>query len=186
MHADGDAAFKALGCRTLNVVGSNSVTQFFNVDANYVQCYNKLRLQDVPSYGGTSLQLSSSATVTLPSGSSIRFKEINREMSHNDLSDTYKVKTYFARYKKSYAEETGIEYTDEYTPMLIAEEVDKYMHKAVVIRNGEIVNWEAREMIPYHQAMLIDQKERNDDQDRKIMELMFEIEELKKQLNHLN
>lgn len=186
IYSDGDAAFKGLGCRTLDVVGSSGVTTFFSVSANYIHCYNQTRIHDVPSYGGQSIYLSNTNTITFASGSSIRYKEIDREISHNDLSDTYKVKTYFARYKKSYAEEAGIEYTDEYTPMLIAEEIDKYMHKAVVIRNGEIVNWEAREMIPYHQAMIIDQKERNDDQDKKIMELMFEIEELKKQLNHLN
>ena len=69
-------------------------------------------------------------------------------------------------------------------PMLIAEEIEKVFPNAVKYTgDGLVDDYDYHLLASVHQGMIIEQKERNDIQDKEIRRLKAEIEELKKLLN---
>ena len=95
-------------------------------------------------------------TLALGSGSSIRYKDVLRDMTAEDVEKAYKIQPVIAKMKKGYLDERD-ERFGKYYPMLVAENVDEYLPDAADHMNGMADNWNVRVMIPVHHQMLIDQ-----------------------------
>lgn len=91
--------------------------------------------------------------------SSRRYKDIGRDMCHEDIQGLYNIIPVWAKYKNGYLgendERCGVEH-----PMFIAEDVEKYAPLAVDHnKEGKPENWNYRIMIPYMFQMIKSQKE---------------------------
>lgn len=105
------------------------------------------------------------------SSSSIRYKEVDRDMSKEDVDDIYQIQPVFAKYKKGYLREDD-ERNGIYYPMFIAEDVEKYVPIAVDHNEeGKTENWNERVMIPIMFQMIKSQKEQIDNLQTRIDEL---------------
>ena len=104
--------------------------------------------------------------------SSIRYKEILRKLNNKDVANAYNINPVMARYKDGYLSNKDNR-VGKYFPMFVAENVYDNLPDAVDFNeDGQIETWNQMIMIPLMFQMLKSQKE--------------EIEELKKQINHLN
>lgn len=106
------------------------------------------------------------------SASSIRYKDILRDMTSDDIEELYKIKPVIAKYKDGYLAE-GDERIGIGHPMFIAEDIEKYF-KIGVDHNeqGQPENWNYRILIPAMFQMIKSQKE-------EINLLKIEVETLK-------
>lgn len=104
-------------------------------------------------------------------GSSLRYKQVGKLTTHQNISDAYKVNVYQAQYKQGYLKETDQRNNIEY-PMFIAEQMNEHLPIAVdKNENGQCETWNERVLIPIMFQMIKDQKK--------------EIEELKQRLDKL-
>lgn len=94
--------------------------------------------------------------------SSIRYKEVLRDMTAEDVEELYKIQPVIARYKEDYLAKSDERYGINH-PMFIAEDVERYF-KIGVDHNesGQAENWNYRVMIPTMFQMLKSQKEQLD------------------------
>lgn len=89
----------------------------------------------------------SQATICYGSASSIRYKDVIRDLTAEDVEKAYNIQPVIAKYKDGYLvdgdERVGMAY-----PMLVAEDVEKYLPTVATHRNGLTENWDERAMIP--------------------------------------
>ena len=105
--------------------------------------------------------------------SSIRYKDVERPISQDDIKELYSLPVMLAKYKDEYLSESD-ERFGKYMPMFIAEDVEKVYPLAVDHNaEGQPENWNYRIMIPIMFQMIKDQKSQLD-------ELKSELAELKK------
>lgn len=105
--------------------------------------------------------------------SSIRYKDVERPISQDDIKELYSLPVMLAKYKDEYLSESD-ERFGKYMPMFIAEDVEKVYPLAVDHNaEGQPENWNYRIMIPIMFQMIKDQKSQLD-------ELKSRLEELKK------
>lgn len=98
----------------------------------------------------------------LGTGSSIRFKEVIRDMTEDDLEEIYKIQPVIAMYKEDYLRKEDERYRVPH-PMFIAEDVAEHFPEAADHeKDGEVLNWNYRVMIPAMFQMLKSQKEEID------------------------
>lgn len=93
------------------------------------------------------------------SSSSIRYKEVLRDLTSEDVDDIFNIQPVLAKYKKGYLVETD-ERCDVFYPMFIAEDVEKHAPFAVDHnKDGSVESWNTRIMIPMMFQMIKSQKE---------------------------
>lgn len=94
--------------------------------------------------------------------SSIRYKEVLRDMTKDDIENLYNIQPVIAKYKDEILSETDERY-DKYHPMFIAENVDEFFPEgANHNQDGSVENWNHRVMIPAMFQMIKSQKEEID------------------------
>lgn len=121
---------------------------------------------------------SSDGRVYRAAASSIRYKDVNREMSDEDIKPAYDLRPVLAKYKEGYLHESDPMNGKE-MPMFIAEEVAKTIPEAVIYNaEGEVEDWNARVIIPVQHQMILDQKNRID-------KLESELADMKKLLKEV-
>ena len=121
--------------------------------------------------------------VEISSGSSIRYKDVYGSLTSDNWKGFYNVKPVLASYKEGHLPEDH-KWNGVKMPMLIAEEIEKVFPNAVKYTgDGLVDDYDYHLLASVHQGMIIEQKERNDIQDKEIRRLKAEIEELKKLLN---
>ena len=110
--------------------------------------------------------------------SSIRFKNVDRNLTSDDIEAFYSVNPVFASYKDEYL--NGRDYwKDVKMPMMIAEDIEKALPKSVKYDSDDNVkDYSNHVVLSVHQKMLIDQRE-------KITKLEEEVAQLKKLLAKL-
>ena len=148
-----------------------------------LRCFSTLSLSGLPTgtTGGylriTKTDLdpesySEAFQISYSSSSSKRYKNVGRLLTNNDIEKAYNIEVRMAKYKKGYLSEDD-ERCGKQFPMFIAEQMEEFLPDAVDHNsNGLAETWNDRVIIPIMFQMLKSQKE--------------EIEELKKQINHLN
>lgn len=141
-------------CGTDDVTDGTDLFQIFNLHT--LTSGNYLRIFD--------------NTVYISSSSSERYKILGDEMPKKFLDNLYNITPRLARYKDGYLgkddERLGIEF-----PMFIAEDVEKYFPLAIDHVDGKAENWNERIMIPAMFAMIKNQKEQLDRQEKLINQL---------------
>ena len=100
-------------------------------------------------------------TIMKVSSSSIRYKDVDRELNSKDIEDYYKIGVYSAKYKEGYLQEDD-PLNGVYMPMFIAENVNDVFPEAVIKLNGQPENWNGRIIVPAMFAMIKSQKEQID------------------------
>lgn len=102
--------------------------------------------------------------------SSERYKILGDSLTEEFIESLYNIEPIMARYKDGYLEEhderVGVEF-----PMFRAEDVEKYFPLAVDHIDGKAENWNERIMIPAMFAMIKNQKEQLDRQEKLINQL---------------
>lgn len=123
------------------------------------------------STSGTALVMSSQA-IYRQASSSKRFKDIEKDLSVEELEEWYKIQPVWAKYKDGYLSE-GDPKDGMYMPMFIAEDVAEHFPEAATTGDdGQIEDWNHRVMIPAMWQMLKEQK-------AEIDALKAQVEELK-------
>lgn len=105
--------------------------------------------------------------------SSKRFKDIERDMTAEDVEELYKIQPVIAKYKDEYLSNPEDERYQKYMPMFIAEDVDE--HFSICAQHGKggtVDDWNYRIMIPAMFQMIKSQK-------AEIDKLKAEVEALK-------
>ena len=98
----------------------------------------------------------------LRSSSSLRYKNIDRDMNEDDILPLYEIKPVFASYKENHIKKEDQRYGKSF-PMLIAEDVQKYFPDAVDLNSDlEAETWNERVLIPAMFQMIKSQKEHID------------------------
>lgn len=90
---------------------------------------------------------SSVGTIAYGSASSIRYKDVIRDMTSEDVERAYNIQPVIAKYKDGYLVETDERVGMAY-PMFVAEDVEKYLPTVATHRDGLTENWDERAMIP--------------------------------------
>jgi len=90
---------------------------------------------------------SSVGTIAYGSASSIRYKDVIRDMTEEDVEKAYGIQPVIAKYKDGYLVETDERVGMAY-PMFVAEDVEKYLPTVATHRDGLTENWDERAMIP--------------------------------------
>ena len=86
-------------------------------------------------------------TIAYGSASSIRYKDVIRDMTSEDVEKAYGIQPVIAKYKDGYLVETDERVGMAY-PMFVAEDVEKYLPTVATHRDGLTENWDERAMIP--------------------------------------
>ena len=97
------------------------------------------------------------ATVSYSSSSSRRYKDVDRELTSEDIEAAYNVEVHMAKYKKGYLAADD-ERCGKFYPMFIAEQVEEFLPDVVDHRDGKTESWNERVMIPIMFQMLKEQK----------------------------
>lgn len=114
----------------------------------------------------------------IESSSSRRYKDIEREMSEEDIKNYYLIKPVIARYKEGYLNGSDAR-NGMYYPMFIAENIEEVIPEAVEYNEeGLVENWNHRVMIPAMFQMIKSQKETIDNQQAEIESLTERVERL--------
>lgn len=112
--------------------------------------------------------------------STIRVKDLNREMTEDDISLLYFIQPMLAKYKEGVLTKED-ERIGMFHPMFIAEDVDRYFPEAVDHdENGKAENWNFRIMIPAMFQMIKSQKNHIDSLESEVDNLQKQIDELRK------
>ena len=120
--------------------------------------------------------MNSDKVVIALDGSSIRFKDIDREYNSSQYSNFYNLKTYKAKYKKGFLVQGDI-WQDKYLPMFVAEDVAELQPLAAKYDNdGQVQDWNYRVIIPIQHLLIRDLNDR-------ISILQKQIKELKQLIN---
>lgn len=165
-------------CKNLTASGVTTNTFDCNTYANfdtYQVYFNNLTNND----GEYILKLVSSnvkRVVAYRSGSSIRYKTVDRKLTTEDIKSAYDIDVVWAKYKPGFLGE-GDPWEGKLLPMFVAEDVDDKFPEAAKRIDGKITDWHERIMIPVHHQMLKDQKDR-------IEALEAEVAKLKEALRH--
>ena len=141
--------------------GGRSVSKGLKVEDGRSWLGDGLRIDGTQTTsGGTDLILYGSTNeVYRKSSSSIRYKEVSREMNLGDISCIYGITPVLARYKDGYLAE-GDERDGVYYPMLIAEDVEKCLPSAANHNaDGSVEDWNVRVMVPAMLQAIKSQKE---------------------------
>lgn len=125
--------------------------------------------------GGSYVYIQQSGQIVKGNSSSRRYKNIGAPISEQDILGWYNIQPVWASYKEGYLakgdEREGIEF-----PMFEAENVAQYMPLAVDhLPDGRVETWNERVMIPMMFAMLKNQKEKLDQQDKLIDDLYHKL-----------
>lgn len=135
---------------------------------DYTEVFNQLQVHNVKqNTNAYNLLLTTGGTVTRAASSAKRYKDVDREISSQDIKNWYNIQPVWAKYKDGYLLPED-ENNGKNLPMFLADDVEKHMPEAAVHMNGKIEDWNYRMMIPAMFAMLKEQHQ--------------EIEELKKYL----
>lgn len=138
---------------------------------DYTEVFNQLQVHNVKqNTNAYNLLLTTDGTVTRAASSAKRYKDVDREISSQDIKNWYNIQPVWAKYKDGYLLPED-ESNGKNLPMFLADDVEKYMPEAAVHMNGKIEDWNYRMMIPAMFAMLKEQHQ--------------EIEELKKYLKRI-
>ena len=114
----------------------------------------------------------------IESSSSRRYKDIEREMSEEDIKNYYLIKPVIARYKEGYLNGSDAR-NGMYYPMFIAENIEEVIPEAVEYNEeGLVENWNHRVMIPAMFQMIKSQKETIDNQQAEIESLTERLKRL--------
>lgn len=126
--------------------------------------------------GGNHLVTNGVGLVHELSSSSKRYKDIERDMTEDDLEDLYKIQPVIAKYKENYLDSSDERY-QKTMPMFIAEDVDEHFPIAANHNDdGTVEDWNYRVMIPAMFQMIKTQKATIDD-------LTARLEALEKKVN---
>lgn len=138
---------------------------------DYTEVFNQLQVHNVKqNTNAYNLLLTTDGIVTRAASSAKRYKDVDREISSQDIKNWYNIQPVWAKYKDGYLLPED-ESNGKNLPMFLADDVEKYMPEAAVHMNGKIEDWNYRMMIPAMFAMLKEQHQ--------------EIEELKKYLKRI-
>lgn len=109
--------------------------------------------------------------VLYDTSSSIRYKNVKRNLNNEDVDRLYNIQPVLAVYKEEYLIENDERYGVAY-PMFIAENVDDYFPEAVNHNeDGSAENWNERIIIPAMFQMIKSQKSQIDQMQKQIDEL---------------
>lgn len=169
------------GAATFN----NGITVYGNVSTFNAQAIFKqsFKVENVTQYSTNHvLCLTNDGTTIghtyLSSGSSKRFKIIDRKMEESDLSEAYKVHAVLATYKPGHLTEDD-EFNGRKMPMLIAEELEEHIPQAVMHdKEGRPEDYKDRVIVSIHQQMLVEQH-------KEITALKTKVQQQQKQINDL-
>lgn len=136
------------------------------------------KLYNITSYGGSILGLGQDgATICIHSSSSKRYKDIDRELTAEDIEKAYDIKVYRAKYKDGYLQKSDPK-DGVYMPMFVAENVEECIPEAVYYKEGKVEDWDFHVIIPVQHQMILDQN-------RRIKELESEVDALKSELKEI-
>jgi hypothetical protein len=139
------------------------VTGYISV-SNYVEAYrfisNGLRLKNLSSYSNlTQLGVDSTGEVYKVSSSSIRYKDVDRQLEPRDVEKLFSLPVYSAKYKDGYLAEHD-PMNGKYMPMLVAEDLESLLPEAVIRdEKGQAEDWNYRVLIPVMIEMIKSLKE---------------------------
>ena len=150
------------------------------------------------NYAPVVFDMSSWATITDPTGdvansgwvyylssSSKRYKDVERDMTAEDIENLYQIQPVIAKYKDGYLADVD-EGVGKYMPMFIAENVEEFLPEAASHNSeGMTEDWNYRVMIPAMFQMIKSQKETIDAQEEKINKLEERLAALEKKLEDL-
>ena len=168
-------------------LGGGSYNTTFSSDGCYISAngfagFNTAYIEDLriyaPRISGNlyHLGMDSDRVVIALDGSSIRFKDIDREYNPFQYSNFYNLKTYKAKYKKGFLVQGDI-WQDKYLPMFVAEDVAELQPLAAKYdNNGQVQDWNYRVIIPIQHLLIRDLNNR-------VSTLQKQIEELKQLIN---
>ena len=122
------------------------------------------------SSGGHLVFASDGATLAYLDASSKRYKDIDRDMTDEDVESMYNLPVVWAKYKTGRLSKDD-ERCGKFMPMFIAEDVDEAFPLAADHKNGQVEDWNYRIMIPLMFQMLKSQKK--------------EIDSLKSEIDHI-
>ena len=143
------------------------------------QFYDSALFQNLSSNSNSYiLGLTTAGVVVTRPSSSRRYKNIEREISSDDIEEFYKITPVWAKYKDGYLSKED-ERNGKVMPMFIAEDIEKTIPIAVNYLNGKAEDWNEKIMIPAMFAMLKEQKE-------EIQELRKELDALKQEAPYGN
>lgn len=117
------------------------------------------------------------ATLCIHSSSSKRYKDIDRELTAEDIEKAYDIKVYRAKYKEGYLQKSDPK-DGVYMPMFVAENVEECIPEAVYYKEGKVEDWDFHVIIPVQHQMILDQN-------RKIKKLEAKVDALEKELKEI-
>jgi len=170
-----------LRCESLDVDGGSDFYGYANFHSDVTidfDCDLKVKSLGRKTSDNWVVWNSSTGKFQQEGSSSKRYKDIDRNMTNEDVELFYQIQPVYAKYKEGYLDENDDRCGMVY-PMLIAEDVGKYFPEAVShLETGEIENWSHRVLIPAMFQMLKSQKETIDNQQAEIESLTARIERL--------
>lgn len=101
--------------------------------------------------------LSGHIAVCRSSSSSKRYKDIERDMTFDDVESLFNIQPVMAKYKDGYLV-SGDQLEGKVIPMFIAENVEEHFPEAVLYDDGQVEDWNYRVMIPAMFQMIKSQK----------------------------
>lgn len=101
--------------------------------------------------------LSGHIAVCRSSSSSKRYKDIERDMTFDDVESLFNIQPVMAKYKDGYLVR-GDQLEGKFMPMFIAENVEEHFPEAVLYDDGQVEDWNYRVMIPAMFQMIKSQK----------------------------
>ena len=185
----GTAADAAIG-RNLSVGGTATITGTLtagNSTLHSITCSTDMTVNGqlyVP-YAGTSSSSVANTRLGTATGhngqimytgsSSIRYKNVIRELSKNDLDKLYDISVYWYKYKPGYLYD-GDERVDKLIPGFLAENIDEILPIAVDhLDDGRPEMWNSNIVVPLMFQMIKNEHEKN-------IELLEMIQELERKL----
>lgn len=139
---------------------------------DYTEVFNQLQVHNVKqNTNAYNLLLTTGGTVTRAASSAKRYKDVDREISSQDIKNWYNIQPVWAKYKDGYLLPED-ENNGKNLPMFLADDVEKHMPEAAVHMNGKIEDWNYRMMIPAMFAMLKEQHEEIQDLKQTVKEMM--------------
>ena len=140
------------------------------------------KLYNITSYGGSILGLGQDgATICIHTSSSKRYKDIDRELTTEDVEKAYDIKVYRAKYKEGYLQKSDPK-DGVYMPMFVAENVEECIPEAVYYKEGKVEDWDFHVIIPVQHQMILDQNRRIKELESKVDSLENELKEIKELL----
>jgi hypothetical protein len=107
----------------------------------------------------TPIGVDSAGSVRKISSSSLRYKDIDRQLTPKDVEKLFSLPVYKAKYKDGYLAKDD-PMVGRYLPMLVAEDVAEILPEAVIRdAEGQVEDWNYRTLIPVMIEMIKSLKE---------------------------